>query len=48
MKSLHSRLDSRQQEVLRVTRTFGRFTAMRQFQVASYDRFEHLAGGDYR
>ena len=39
MKSLHARLDPQRDEVLKVTETFGRFRAMRQFKVSSYDRF---------
>lgn len=39
MKSLHERLDYQKEEVLRVTETLGVFKAMRQFNVASYDRF---------
>ena len=39
MKTLHKRLDPQKDEVLKVTETFGRFRAMRQFKVSSYDRF---------
>ena len=39
MKSLHTRLDPVRDEVLKVTETFGRFKAMRQFRVSSYDCF---------
>lgn len=41
MKSLHERLDPQKEEVLRVTETFGRFKAMRQFRVLTYDRFHN-------
>ena len=39
MKSLHTRLDPQQDEVLKVTGTFGRFKAMQKFRVYSYDCF---------
>jgi len=39
MKSLHTRLDERKEEVLEVTKTFGRFVAMRQFSVGDYACF---------
>lgn len=37
--SLHTRLDPRKEEVLKVVKSFGVFRAMEDFQVASYDRF---------
>jgi len=39
MKSLHTRLDPRKEEILRITETFGPFKAMTDFHVAGYDRF---------
>ena len=39
MRTLHSRLDCQKEEVLKVTKMFGRFRAMRQFGVRSFDRF---------
>ena len=39
MKSLHTRLDPRKDEVLRITGTFGQFKGMREAGVASYDCF---------
>ena len=39
MKSLHSRLDNKKEEVLEVTRTFGLFKAMQQFDVSDYACF---------
>lgn len=36
MESLHKRLDDQKEEVLRITETFGRFRAMRDFGVRDY------------
>ena len=36
METLHTRLDDQKEEVLRITETFGRFRAMRDFGVRDY------------
>lgn len=39
MRSLHERLDHQKDRVLKVTTLFGRFQAMGEFEVESYDCF---------
>ena len=39
MKSLHTRLDYRKDEVLKFTAQHGQFGAMNEFDIRSYDRF---------